>query len=205
MASFPGACCGLLSESPSLARVKKHPKRRQYIFLSSSLPPLAGIESFPALPPGLWQPVGVHPCCHVHQSWAKCQSDRLTSQRATARLRNRRYNGALSATSSPGIEELRGRAGLCWDQAAGIHEVPWETHEDLAHPAAGDTHAQSSLLSPGPKDIPRIFLGQTAAHPTRLHILLMVSGMKQSQTPRDHYPRSLTFLSACSSHCVSVL
>lgn len=64
--------------------------------LSSQPPPTPtaltpGRHSFFPIPcpsPSLHQLVQAHPCHHAHQSWAGCQSDRLTPQTGTARLGN---------------------------------------------------------------------------------------------------------------------
>lgn len=126
---------------------------------------MASFPAFPQTPPSLCQPVGVHPCCHVHQSWAGCQSDRLTSQKATSRLGNSRYNRTLLATSPPGTKARL----VCWDQASGMHSVRRKVPEHLACPDS----RRHSCPTLSPLLVPRTPLNlsgaDTVAHPPACH------------------------------------
>lgn len=83
-AFWPRACWGLQESSP-----RGHA-------LPVSSPPPGRASFFPVRCPAPESRASLCecPCCHAHQGWAGCQSDRLTSQKATADLETATTTGA---------------------------------------------------------------------------------------------------------------
>lgn len=155
-------------------------------------------DSLP-FPPGLCQPVGGHPSCHVYQSWAGCQSDRLTSQKATARLGNSRYNrGSQSHLFLLGLGQGSSLLG----------PGSWHTSSSQGGSCIPNTTRKQGMLMPSPLSsllVPRTSLNlsgaHTAAHPPGCH---PAYGCRHEAGTGTTTPRSLAFFSACSSYCTSL-